>query len=194
VIDELIRLSKKYGIMTPYTSFLADETTRLHRPSEVRQAAVRGLNKLSVSTDGFEGQSGAGMRRSLNEALKVAPTSTPGGKYADSSGRMRKAKGVKQYGNDGKKNYEDGKADYVTGLRQAGNTSLYRRGRVWIASSASKLDPAKDKDKIKRVKRFSDEYFDLIRQNSVAENQVMATQQVNEEILLVLRGQAYQIE
>ncbi|MDP6547192.1 MAG: hypothetical protein QGH60_24720, partial [Phycisphaerae bacterium] len=79
-------------------------------------------------------------------------------------------------------------------LRNVGNTSLYRRGRVWIASSASKLDPAKDADKIKKIKRFSDEYFKLIGQNTVAENQVMASQQDNEEMLLVLRGQAYQIE
>ncbi|MDP7288516.1 MAG: hypothetical protein QGH94_11040 [Phycisphaerae bacterium] len=51
-----------------------------------------------------------------------------------------------------------------------------------------------DTDKIEKVKRFSDKYFELIRRNSVAENQVMASQQDNEEMLIVLRGQAYQIE
>ena len=193
VIDELIRLSKKYGIMTPYTSFLADETTRLHRPAEVRMKASTGASRLAEETEGFDGQNAAKMRRALNSAETAAPASIVGG-LADSSGRHRKSKGAKQYGSSDKKKYESGKADYVMGLRNVGNTSLYRRGKIWIASSASKLDPAKDTDKIKKVKRFSDEYFELIRANSIAENQVMASQQESEEMLLVLRGQAYQIE
>jgi len=193
VIDELIRLSKKYGIMTPYTSFLADETTRLHRPAEVRAKAAGSVSGLATSTDGFSGQSGASMRKSLNESSVVAPTSVP--MLRDRNGRLAgKGGGVRQYGYKNKKNYEGEKYEYVKGLRNVGNTSLYRRGRVWIASSASKLDLAKDADKIKKIKRFSDEYFKLISQNTVAENQVMASQQDNEEMLLVLRGQAYQIE
>jgi Ca-activated chloride channel family protein len=195
VIGELIRLSKKYGIMTPYTSFLADETTRLHRPAEVRRKAAGSVSGLATRTDGFGGQNDAKMRQALNESSVVAPTSAP--VFADSSGRPMgkgQGRGVRQYGYKSKKNYEGEKFEYVKGLRNVGNTSLYRRGRVWIASSASKLDPAKDADKIKKIKRFSDEYFKLIGQNTVAENQVMASQQANEEMLLVLRGQAYQIE
>ena len=192
VIDELIRLSKKYGIMTPYTSFLADETTRLHRPAEVRLKAAGSVSGLARETDGFGGQNAAKMRRSLNDSEQVAPASAP--MIVGRDGRPGKGGGVRQYGSSSKKSYEGGKYDYVKGLRNVGNTSLYRRGRLWIASSASKLDPAKDADKIKKVKRFSTEYFDLIRRNSVAENQVMASQQDNEEMLLVLRGQAYQIE
>ena len=148
--------------------------------------------KLAESSDGFEGQNAADMRRKLNSAKRVAPSSTPA--IADSSGRMGKAAGARQYGSSSRDKYEKNKDDYVAGLRQVGNTSLYRRGRVWIASSASKLDPSKDTDKIEKVKRFSDKYFELIRRNSVAENQVMASQQDNEEMLIVLRGQAYQIE
>jgi len=193
VIDELIRLSKKYGIMTPYTSFLADENTRLDRPSQVRRHAAAGAEALARSTDGFAGQNAAKMRKRLNESTVVAPTSVAG-VYADSDGRPGKGGGVRQYGSSSKSKYEGGKDDFVTGLRNVGNTSLYRRGRLWIASSASKLDPKKDSDKIKKIKRFSDEYFELIRKNSVAENQVLASQQVDEEMLIVLRGQAYQIE
>ena len=109
--------------------------------------------------------------------------------------RLEFASGVNVlHGSSDKGKYESGKDDYVKGLRNVGNTSLYRRGKIWIASSASKLDPAKDVDKIKKLKRFSDEYFELVRRNTVAENQVMASQQESEEMLLVLRGQAYQIE
>jgi len=192
VIDELIRLSKKYGIMTPYTSFLADETTRLHSRADVRRRATAGAMKLAESSDGFEGQNAATMRKQLNSAKTVAPSSAP--VVTDAAGRGRAGGGARQYGSSSRDRYEKGEDDYVAGLRQVGNTSLYRRGRLWIASSATKLDPAKDADKIKKVKRFSDEYFKLIRANSVAENQVMASQQDDEQMLIVLRGQAYQIE
>ena len=57
-----------------------------------------------------------------------------------------------------------------------------------------KIDPVKDADKIKRVKRFSDDYFVLVRDNTADENAVLAAQQEGEELLLVLRGQAYCIE
>ena len=30
LVDELVSLSTKYGILTPYTSFLADERVTLH--------------------------------------------------------------------------------------------------------------------------------------------------------------------
>ena len=80
------------------------------------------------------------------------------------------------------------------GIQVAGNETLYKRGKCWIAQSAQKIDPLKDADKIKRVKRFSDDYFALVRDNSADENAVLAAQQEDEELLLVLRGQAYCIE
>ena len=34
LVDELVALSTKYGILTPYTSFLADERVQLHARAE----------------------------------------------------------------------------------------------------------------------------------------------------------------
>ena len=51
----------------------------------------------------------------------------------------------------------------------------------------------RDKDKIRTIDRFSEEYFRLVRANSVAENQVIASQQADEELLIELRGQVYRI-
>ena len=72
--------------------------------------------------------------------------------------------------------------------------AIYKRGKTWIAQSAQKIDPEKDAAKIKRVKRFSDDYFALVRANTADENAVFAAQQEGEELLVVLRGQAYCIE
>ena len=79
-------------------------------------------------------------------------------------------------------------------VQNAGNETLYKRGKLWIANNAKNIDPEKDDAKIKRVKRFSDEYFALVRDNTPAENAVLASQQEGEELLVVLRGQAYRIE
>ena len=93
-----------------------------------------------------------------------------------------------------KDQYEAEKVEYVAGVRTVGNQALYRRGRVWIAAEAADLDLAADAARIQVVRRFSDEYFTLIRQNTIMENQVMASQQAGEELVIHLRGQTYRIK
>jgi Ca-activated chloride channel family protein len=44
--DELVDLSKKYGILTPYTSFLADETVNLSAVPALRREAERNFRQL----------------------------------------------------------------------------------------------------------------------------------------------------
>ena len=97
------------------------------------------------------------------------------------------------YGNTSKDAYEREKVEYVAGIRNVGNLALFRRGSVWMTAEAAKLDPKKDADKITTIKRYSKEYFDLVRKNTVAENQVMASQQADEELRLELRGKMYEI-
>ena len=98
------------------------------------------------------------------------------------------------YGSSDKDAYEDGRPEVVEGVRAVGNKALYRRGRLWATAGTAKLDPARDADKIKTVSRFSEEYFELVRLNTVAENQILAAQQDNEELLIKLRGQVYLIK
>ena len=43
------------------------------------------------------------------------------------------------------------------------------------------------------VRLFSAEYFQLIHDNTVAENQVLASQRADEELIVRLRGQVYRI-
>ena len=62
---------------------------------------------------------------------------------------------------------------------------------MWFTPKTAKLDLKKDADKIKEIRLFSTEYFELIRQNTVLENQLLATQQPNEELVVELRGQVY---
>ena len=185
VIDELIRLSKTYGIMTPYTSFLADETTRLARTEEVHRKAGKFANDLARAVSGGAAQRGAMARKSLSHADKApAATGIVNGRSA----------GVATYGSSNKDAYEREKVEYVAGIRNIGNVALFRRGRVWMTAEAAKLDLKKDADKITTIKRYSEKYFELVRGNTVAENQVMASQQANEELMLELRGRTYRVK
>ena len=179
VIDEVVRLSLRYGIMTPYTSFLADETVPLHSKEEVMDRAMAEAKPLSEYT-GAGGQLGAANRMKLNMA-RSAPAAMAGG-------------GVAQIGQSDTAAYEAGQVQEVRNVRQVGNQAVYRRGgNVWLASNAAGVDLEKDKDRVRTITRFSDEYFKLATDNTTAENQLLASQQEGEELVVELRGQVYRI-
>jgi len=203
VIDELVRLSRDYGIMTPYTSFLADERTNLGRPAELRDRGERAAKPLGDTT-GAEGQFGAMNRQALNAAESPSVTAAPGGpegtgRKLDSKAEMNRGGApttpTANIGYDSAGAYEQGKAaEAVENIRQIGNNYvLYRRGQVWMMPSTANLDLEKDKDKVVQIKRFSDEYFNLARANTSDQNAVMASQKSGEQLLVNFRGQAYNI-
>ncbi|MCP4782058.1 MAG: VWA domain-containing protein [Fuerstiella sp.] len=68
LIDELVALSLKHGIMTPYTSFLADENTSFGDRRRLMTQAESRSEGLSMSS-GFGGFS----QRSFKSRLKSAP-------------------------------------------------------------------------------------------------------------------------
>ena len=79
-------------------------------------------------------------------------------------------------------------------IRRAGKETLYKRGKMLIATNAMDIDPDKDKDKITEIERFGDEYFKLVAANSKAENEMLANQSEGEELIVRLRGKAYRIK
>ena len=52
LVDELVALSTKYGILTPYTSFLADERVQLHARSENAHRSSVALHECSNQVSG----------------------------------------------------------------------------------------------------------------------------------------------
>jgi len=182
VVDELIALSEKYGIITPYTSFLADENVKLADRTELRRQMTVVAGKLAEAQTGPDAQMAAAARSGMYYAQRMPPASPSG------------APGVQMYGKSTVAGYEANKVEVVGNMRQVGNQAVYRRGKTWFASNATKVDLEKDAANIKAVERFSDAYFDLIRQNTVEENQVLAGQQAGEELVIELRGQVYRIK
>jgi len=207
LVTELVTLSTKHGILTQYTSFLADENAPAHQLADLRSNAAlarRSLEQLEA-TDGLAGVAQRDDKRSLQlaERASAAPSGAFGG-GSNFSGPASgpgaggiAARGGYGFGARASNSYRDATTDKeveAKGIQVAGNETLYKRGKTWIAQSAQKVDPEKDAAKIKRVKRFSDDYFALVRDNTADENAVLAAQQEGEELLVVLRGQAYYIE
>jgi len=191
--DELVRLAKEYGIMTPYTSFLADETTVLANRDALGKRAGRATSGLRRH-EGGKGQLAAKNRSSLRADLSSAqPTTAPAAAWGD-DGKFDSGGFVYLQGNTSVDAYEKKKIEIVRGVRQVDNQAIYRRGNVWIASNATGVNLKTDAAKIQTVQRYSAKYFQLVKDNTVTENRVFATQRAADELVIRLRGQVYWIK
>ncbi len=68
LVDELVSLSTKYGILTPYTSFLADERVPIHALSQNRARTKDALQNLSE----VGGSSGVSQRAAKQDMMQAA--------------------------------------------------------------------------------------------------------------------------
>jgi len=121
VVDELVRLSKQYGIITPYTSFLADERTRLDSIEELRRKGEMEAKDLGVNITGGMAQVAAANRAALNQAT-VAPAQSGVG-------------GAVQIGQSNVQAYEANRTERIATVQNAGRPRALQRGRQWIDSS-----------------------------------------------------------
>ncbi|MCA9178916.1 MAG: VWA domain-containing protein [Planctomycetales bacterium] len=209
LIDELVDLSTKHGIITPYTSFLADDQApvrELASAEGLRRRAATEFDALEAA-DGVEGLAQRSIKNQLRMARQLsdqfadrsrpnAPAGLPGGGAGGRGGAAPPAATTPANAFGGAI-IHDAKSDLakrVEGIRQVGKDVLYRRGQLLIAPNARdvKLDNG-DKD-IVEVKRFSDEYFRLAQDNTHSENQLLAAQQEGEELIIRLRGKVYRIK
>lgn len=259
LIQELVGLSTKHGILTPYTSFLADDQAPSNRLTQESRAIDQTRSRLSrlEESGGIAGFAQRDLKKRLKEAsqlpsadrfgnsLKLADSSRAGQSFGRGGGGLGSGGvggggfdgansgklpnrasggipfGVPGGGRGGKSNsattqpanesakYES-KADMFSGgtviknidsdksivtdaVQVVGKRTIYRRGTLWIDSSAKSVDLVKDKKKIKEIKRFSKEYFELTEKNSKSENAVFALQKDDQKLLIKLRDQVYLI-
>jgi Ca-activated chloride channel homolog len=182
VVDELVRLSKLYGIITPYTSFLADERTNLASLDELRRKGVSSAEQAVVVTGGI-GQMNAANRAALNQAT-VAPAQSAGGGGGGYAAQIGQSNVV---------SYEANQTERLANVQTVGNRALYRRGQQWIDSTVADKPADTLNIQARTIVQFSEEYFKLVTANNLVENQMLATQQPGEELILSLRGQLYRI-
>ncbi len=201
LVKELIDLATRHAILTPYTSFLADENTRIGDvASNVRRAGDRLLALDRVTGTGAFHQ--RAMKGSLQRAAQATPAaSAPGAgmmggyggaggfRYGDSaSGRARAP---------ARPLYEEMAGEFagadeemeqaVQTVRNIGNRAFYYRNGQWVDSTASE---EQQKNPV-RVKQFSDEYFALARRHGRKLTQYMV---FDDPVLVNIEDRAYLIE
>lgn len=215
LVKELVDLSTKHGILTPYTSFLADDTVRpvlanaegIHRAHEnlkkldlaagmggVAQRATKGsfqnatnsADSLSVASGRPGGSGGAAIRRYNGPVSEMRQHNVPVSGPATPSVAFR--------------DIESDSDVAVDSVRQYGNQAVYSRRqtgkseKLLVTPETAELDLEKDKSQINVIERFSEPYFALIAENTSTENQIISQQKDGEQILIKLRGQNYLIK
>ncbi len=87
LINELVDLSKKHGIMTPYTSFLADERVNIaDRESNLTEAA-KSLDNLNGQADGKQAVAQRRFKGNLQAASRPAAPTWTGSDITDAGGQ-----------------------------------------------------------------------------------------------------------
>src|SRR5262249_19824976 len=119
LVKELVGLSAKHGVLTPYTSFLADETTDRHNVASNMALTVRSLRELEKASgeSGIAQRAAKGLYRSA-QAPRLAAA-------APSAGDPLPAQNF----------YFDAVKDQVVpvnSVRNVGAKTFYRRGNRWI--------------------------------------------------------------
>jgi Ca-activated chloride channel family protein len=220
LIKELVDLSTTHGILTPYTSFLADENRRadlasaerlyLHTEREVRaldQTDGRGgvaqraekqyFKDAPLAESGNFGIAGD----STAPASAARPASGAGGGGGFGGGGRRMSSGAMMGGmarnglNAARyRNIETDEDELAEGVVNIGSQTLYKRGTMWIAANARDVDLEKDKKKLIEIERYTDEYFKLVDDNNAAENLVLSSQADDEQLLIRLRNKVYLIK
>ena len=193
VIDEIVRLSRDYGIMTPYTSFLADETTKLTSTEELRRRGLDSSGRLNEEISGGMGQTHAMNRQMFNQAARDSSAYTAA-VPVDKEGKSLRKSGNVVLGYKTARAYEASEREVYATVRNVGNQTFYQRGQMWVTPKTSELDLEKDKDKIRIIQRYSKEYFELVGSNTVEENQILSSQGTDEELLVSFRSQVYLIQ
>jgi Ca-activated chloride channel family protein len=197
LVDEIVRLSTKFGILTEYTAFLADETADHGRVNDNRIRAGRELSEARKSAeagdaDGFAGGANQSARRGADKAppppMAPAPSgapTTPGDPSMDSGTPATGGAAQPELlrAKDGKRDVE---AQSVGGLRQIANRAFYYRSNVqnrravWVDAEVTDSTKA---DEV--VERWSARFFELLASTSGEENTRLAQ---DGDVLLKLAG------
>lgn len=187
LVDELVAISTRHGIITPYTSFLADEN------ANVRDFAFSS-RRAGVALDALEQAGGrAGfVQRELKAQLQRSELAAPagdsfgrggfGGGGAANAAASRPA--TPQPGNLGFRKIDSDEVVTVETVQNVGGKTFYFRDNQWVDS----VTTAKQEKEAIVVKRFSKEYFDLVTQHGKDVAKYLA---LEGKVTLVLDGTAY---
>jgi Ca-activated chloride channel homolog len=212
LVDELVSLSTKYGIMTPYTSFLADERVPLHAMNQNVDRARLSLERLS-ELSGASGVDQRGAKQAYMRAERASDAALAepgqiagfgvdaksgqagqtrgmmgggmGGMAAGTVMRQRRAPGVAAAPATGMATAESQSPE--ASVRRIGSKTFYYKDQRWVDSAVKPEEDAK----AKIVRQFSDAFFALARSQASDLNQYLT---FTEPVTVKLDSVVYRIE
>jgi Ca-activated chloride channel family protein len=164
LIDEIVRLSTKFGILTEYTAFLADERVdHMHVAENTRRAG------LELESQGKAAEGGAGLAQSANQEERRGADRAPG--------EQRFWRGARD-----DRDVED---QTLAGVRQVANRTFYRRAQGWVDVRVANADvPAAT------YIRWSPAFFDLLKTTTPDENARLAQEG---DLVLEVQGRVVRV-
>ncbi len=175
--DEIVDLGTRYGIVTPYTSYLATDGSE----RETADLPVNG-RRIDLFSQGRSNDRSAGMTR----VIRPQATPAPPAKSSVGSTAVQDSKKAKQLQESISIRTEEDEAIRIAGnLKKVGAKTFYLENDVWIDSEF------KEEAKLSEVKlQFaSNEYFDLITK----EKDLAQYFALGEQVVVVLNGKVYRI-
>ena len=184
---EVVRLSKQYGVMTPYTSFLVleDEAQLLRRgpvsPGDPGWGRTGGANgptgpasgPTSPAAPAFDA-AGRARAEELREAAKSL--------RSDSGAGISGGRHLDQL-KEGKSKDDQGDESVRQVVRHVGTKTFYKVGDAWVDATFTEGMPVVD------VVAFSDAYLALARENP----DVAKCLALGERVTVVVAGKAYRV-
>ncbi|QDU38567.1 von Willebrand factor type A domain protein [Maioricimonas rarisocia] len=189
LVKELVALSTKHGILTPYTSFLADENVR---PTELAEseafrsnAAAAGVELRRLSE--VEGRGGVAQRSVKQRLLGRPANSSAPSADAPAPG------GGSQFGAIVRDTDTDELVVMET-VREVAGQALYKRGKILLTPATADVNVEEEQENVVVVEKYTDAYFQLARENTAAQNQILSSLKSDEELLVKWRGQTYWVK
>lgn len=189
LVKELVDLATKHGILTQYTSFLADENADPNAVARNRRETTLELGALSQA----EGQGGFN-QRAAKAALQSAPAADTasrgifgGGGGFGGRGGQGATDEFRRAVADNKAYYYDSESDRLhvaNNIRQIGRKTFFQRNNRWVDSEVT---PEEEKT-AKSITRFSREYFDLAAKHGKHANQYLG---IDDPVVVKLGSEVY---
>jgi Ca-activated chloride channel family protein len=220
MVDELITLSKRHGILTPYTAYLAEEATDLNDMQSGRRVTQQNLRSLGEESGRFAFQQRAfkGQLKSANRAnesvddmsmdmamsgSQPSPAFSGGGGLGGGgaqglsrrpSGQISAGFAAPNVAGAPVSNLAQTSKPTESPKRKSISEVVKRIGsKTFYLRSERLVDSEATKDQIdaaKTVVQFSDEYFDLLKDLDEAQKKYLAQEK---EVLVLVGDQAYVI-
>ncbi|HOE63860.1 MAG TPA: VIT domain-containing protein [Candidatus Sumerlaeota bacterium] len=164
LVDEIIRLSREFGIMTPYTSFLVIDKDEAPQTSDFVGRASR-VPQSIMSAPTSERQ-----RESFSKAMS----------YEVGREAMDVSKSIYQLR---AKRIDESPSAENAEIKHIGSKTFYLKNGFWIDSAF------KDNMKFKELKYLSEEYFALLKAKPALAKYLAAA----EKMIIVFEGKCYKI-